>query len=146
MTGQLNQPSAPSSVGSGVAPNRKLLPLRRMVFSPGTGVWSKSSRSVGQPRMRNAVKQLASLAATTSVTHSIVLVISLSASASNRLTVTLYVHFAPFASGSGSEAIISCCVSWCFLGGVPHAPRNAAAQARRVGRLMDVGIVLRELV
>src|SRR5512147_1094020 len=77
------------------------------------------------------------LTSITSVTHSSVVVVSLSASTSNRLTVTLYVHFAPFASGSGSAAIISCSVSWCFLGGLLHAPRTAAAHARRVGRFMD---------
>src|SRR5215471_2603369 len=91
--------------------------------------------------MRYAVMPAASLASITSVTHESDLVISLSASASNRLTVTLYVHLAPFASGSGSAAIISCCVSWCFLGGLLQAPRTAAAQARRVGKLMDVAIL-----
>src|SRR5512144_220787 len=91
--------------------------------------------------MRYAVTPPLSLASMTSVTHESDLVISLSASASNRVTVTLYVHLAPFASGSGSAAIISCCVSWCFLGGLLQAPRTAAAHTRRGVRLMDSGIV-----
>jgi hypothetical protein len=61
----------------------KLLPWRRIVFSVATGVcWSRSARSVGQPFTRKAVTPLASLASSTSVTHDIVLVVSLSSSES----------------------------------------------------------------
>ena len=68
-----------------------------------------------------AVTPFASRASTTSVVQSRVLVVSLLVSGSNFLTVTEYFHFAPFASGRGSAAIISCIVM-CRFAPLLHAP------------------------
>src|SRR5437899_1642766 len=131
ITGQLNQPSAPSSVGSGDVPNRKLFPLRRIVFSLATGpVVSNSARSVGQPLMRYAVTPLLSLASTTSVVHDSCFEMTFSASGSNRLIVTAYVHFEPRASGRGSAVIISCIDSCFFFGGLLQPPTATTVPAR----------------
>src|SRR5205807_1020046 len=85
----------------------------------------------GQPLTRNATIPLPWRTSTTSVVHDIVLVVSLSASGSKRLTVTSYVHFAPFASGSGSAAIISWSVIGRFSAPLLQAP-SASRQTRRV--------------
>src|SRR6266542_5598438 len=74
---------------------------------------------------------LFSRASTTSVVHSRVLVVSLLVSGPNFLTVTSYVHFAPFASGSGSALIICSSVIGCFFPPLLQAHSDSAKRTLR---------------